>query len=98
MVSFHHSSDDELAVEGLKRQNQQAESDSENDFEKEMDMELENVMRTYENSQGRNGLCAFNQHNQLSSWSELFQLCYIWQGSYQFLIDWRKLDFSNICH
>ena len=60
MFPFHRSSDDELAVEGLKHQKQEAESSSEDEFEKEMDIELENVMRTYENSQGRSGLCAFN--------------------------------------
>jgi len=47
-------------VEGLKRQKQEAESSSGDEFEKEMDMELESVMRTYENSQGRSDLCAFN--------------------------------------
>ena len=60
MFSFHHSSDDELAVEELKHQKQEAESSSEDEFEKEMDMELENVMRSYENSQGRSDLCALN--------------------------------------
>lgn len=57
---WYCSSDDELAVEGLKCQKQDAESSSEDEFEKEMDMELECVMRTYENNQGRSDVYAFN--------------------------------------
>lgn len=60
MFPIDCSSDDELAVGGLKRQKQEAESSSEDEFEKEMDMELESVMRTYENNQGRSDMCAFN--------------------------------------
>ena len=37
---------------GLKRQKQDVKSSSEDEFEKEMDMELESVMRSYENDHG----------------------------------------------
>ena len=55
LILFHvgrSSSDDEEGL--LKQQKQESVLSSEDEFEKEMQMELESVMRNYENDHGKN--------------------------------------------
>lgn len=57
------SSGDELDEGGLlKQQKEESVSSSEDEFEKEMQMELESVMRSYENDHGKN---SFKRNNLL---------------------------------
>lgn len=51
---FAFSSDDEFVTEGLlKDQKQETGSSSEDEFEKEMDLELESVIKSYEGDHGK---------------------------------------------
>ena len=62
IISCWSSSGDELDEGGLlKQQKEESISSSEDEFEKEMQMELESVMRSYENDHGKNSF----EHNNL---------------------------------